>query len=642
MGILNIGVSGLNAAQSGLLTTSHNISNASTPGYSRQHTVQAANIYLRTGSGYVGQGAHVETVRRSYDQLLGRQVLSAEAGASEMDSYLGQIRQIDNMLADSDAGLSPSLAAFFKGVQEVAANPTSMAGRQAMLSASQALSARFQALDQRISEVREGVNSQVATQVTQINTYSTQLADINQRVVLARASGTSHEPNDLLDQREQILKDLNKLVRVTTVTQGDGSYNVFIGAGQPLVVGNQSFQLKAVRAPNDTERVTVGLIGPGGTAQTLPEAQITGGSLGGVLRFRSQTLDETQNALGRIALTLSQNVNDQHRLGQDLTGAMGQKLFNQAVPRVTASSNNAGSGVPSVAIDASSIDELTTSNYELAFVGGSYQLTRISDNLVRTYGSLPQTVDGVTISAGAWAPAANDTILIQPTRDGAHSLSVAITDVRALAAAAPIRSAGTLANTGLATIEPGTVNGPPPANPNLQHKVTLSFTSATSFDVVDVTAGATLASGVSYTSGADISYNGWTTRIRGTPANGDSFSVEQNVNGVADNRNIALLGTLQTRNTMNASAGGSATATYQGAYAQIVSAIGSKSNEVAAIGAAQQSLADQSTAALQSVAGVNLDEEAANLLRYQQAYQAAAKILDIASKLFDEVLSLGR
>jgi flagellar hook-associated protein 1 FlgK len=223
MGILNIGVSGLNAAQSGLLTTSHNISNASTPGYSRQHTVQAANIYLRTGSGYVGQGAHVETVRRSYDQLLGRQVLSAEAGASEMDSYLGQIRQIDNMLADSDAGLSPALAGFFKGLQEVAANPTSIAARQTMLSASQALTARFQALDQRISEVREGVNSQVATQITQINTYSSQLADINQRVVLARASGTNHEPNDLLDQREQILKDLNKLVRVTTVTPSPSS-----------------------------------------------------------------------------------------------------------------------------------------------------------------------------------------------------------------------------------------------------------------------------------------------------------------------------------------------------------------------------------------------------------------------------------
>jgi flagellar hook-associated protein 1 FlgK len=193
-------------------------------------------------------------VRRSYDQLLARKVLSAEAGASEMDSYLSQIHQIDNMLADVDSGLSPSLANFFRGVQDVAANPTSLAARQSMLSASEALTARFKALDERLADVSSGVNSQVTTQITQINTFSSQLADINQRVVLARASGIGHEPNDLLDQREQILKDLNKLVRVTTATQSDGSFNVFVGAGQPLVVGNQAFQLKAVRAPDNAER----------------------------------------------------------------------------------------------------------------------------------------------------------------------------------------------------------------------------------------------------------------------------------------------------------------------------------------------------------------------------------------------------
>lgn len=642
MGILNIGVSGLNTAQSGLLTTSHNIANASTPGYSRQQTVQSTNVYLYSGAGFVGQGAHVETIRRNYDQILSRQVLSAEAGASEMESYLSQIRQIDNMLADSDAGLSPSLAAFFKGVQEVAANPTSMAARQSMLSASQALTTRFQALDQRLSEVRDGINAQVATQITQINAYSSQLSEINHRVVLARASEVGHDPNDLLDQREQVLKDLNKLVRVSAVSQSDGSYNVFIGAGQPLVVGNQAYQLKAVRAPDDPERVTVGQVGPGGAAQPIAESQITGGSLGGVLRFRSETLDQAQNALGRIALSLAQNVNDQHRLGQDLAGAMGQNLFNLSSPRVTANSNNAGSGAPTVAIDANSIAELTTSNYKLSYVGGNYQLTRLSDNLVRSYASLPQTVDGISIAAGGWTPAANDSVLIQPTRDGAHNLSVAITDVRALAAAAPIRSSATLGNSGLGSIDAGVVDAPPPANTSLQHKVTLSFTSATTFDVVDVTAGATLATGVAYSAGAAISYNGWTTRIHGTPASGDSFVVESNVNGVADNRNASLIGALQTRSTMNASSGGKATASYQGAYAQLVSDIGSKANEVEAIGAAQQSLAEQSTTSLQSVAGVNLDEEAANLLRYQQAYQAAAKVIEIAGKLFEEVLALGR
>jgi flagellar hook-associated protein 1 FlgK len=643
MGILSIGVSGLNAAQAGLLTTSHNIANASTPGYSRQQIVQSPNISVRTGAGYLGQGTHVETVRRSYDELLGRQVMGAEAGAAEMDSYLSQIRQIDNMLADPDAGLSPVLSTFFKGVQNVAANPTSMSARQTMLSASQALSARFQAIDERMQEVGEGVNSQVTTQITQINGYSAQLADMNQQILLARSSGSTQEPNDLLDQRNQLLKDLNKLVRVSTTSQGDGSVNVFIGAGQPLVVGSQTFQLSAVQAPDQAERITAGFIGPGGASIVMPESQISGGSLGGVLRFRSETLDQSRNALGRIAATLAQNVNDQHRLGQDLSGAMGQSLFTVVPPSVTAHSSNAGSGLPTVALDGTSIAELTTSNYVLGFVGGNYQLTRLSDNVVRTYATLPRTVDGFSISAGAWLPAANDTVLIRPTGDAAHGLSVAIQDVRALAAAVPVRSSAALGNKGLASIEPGTVDGPPPANVNLQHKVTISFTSATTFDVLDVTAPpSTLATSVAYVAGANISYNGWTTQIRGTPATNDVFTVESNVNGVGDSRNAALIGELQTRNTMNASSGGSASATYLGSYAQLVSVIGSKSNEVAAIGATQQGLADQSTAALQSLAGVNLDEEAANLLRYQQAYQAASKVLEIAGRLFDEVLSLGR
>ncbi len=251
-------------------------------------------------------------------------MLNAETGAAEMESYSAQISQIDNLMADPASGLSSALAAFFKGVQDVAANPTSVAARQSMLSAGQALTARFQGLDERLTDIREGANQQIAAQITQINTFSTQLADINQRIILARAAGTGQQPNDLLDQRDQMLRDLNKLVRVSTVTQGDGSINVFVGSGQPLVVGSQSYQLRAVSAPEEPERVSVGIVGAGGTVQVLSDAQITGGSLGGVLAFRSQSLDEAQNALGRIALTLAKDVNEQHRLGQDLAGTLGQ------------------------------------------------------------------------------------------------------------------------------------------------------------------------------------------------------------------------------------------------------------------------------------------------------------------------------
>ena len=346
MSVFSVGISGLNAAQAGMLTTSHNIANASTAGYNRQEIVQGTNTATFTGVGFVGQGTHVQTVRRIYDQFLGRQVLSAEAGAAEMGTYQAQISQIDNLLADSSSGLSPALAAFFKGVQDVAANPASIPGRQSMLSAAQALTARFQAIDRRLTEIRDDTNQQIAGQVAQINTYSSQLADINQRIILAQARGADQPPNDLLDQRDQMLKDLNTLVRVSTVVQGDGSFNVFIGNGQPLVVGNQSYQLKAVQAPDDPERTNVAIVGVGGTALTMPESQITGGSLGGLLNFRSQTLDDVQNALGRVALTLAQNFNDQHRLGQDLTGALGQNFFSTSVPTVRPSSLNTGTGMP--------------------------------------------------------------------------------------------------------------------------------------------------------------------------------------------------------------------------------------------------------------------------------------------------------
>jgi flagellar hook-associated protein 1 FlgK len=653
MSIFSVGVSGLNAAQAGILTASHNISNASTPGFSRQEIVQGTNIPMLTGSGFQGQGTHVVTVKRIYDEFLGRQVLSAEASASEMDSYLAQIKQIDNLLADPNAGLSPALAAFFKGVQDVAANPASIPSRQSMLSAAQSLAARFQSIDQRMTEIRDGTNSQIMGQVAAINTYSTQIADINQRIILAQAGSQIQAPNDLLDQRDQMLKDLNKLIRVSTLTQGDGSFNVFIGNGQPLVVGTQSYQLQAVASRDDPERIVVAMRGIGGTTLTLPDSQITGGSLGGLVTFRSQSLDAAQNAMGRLALSVAQNFNDQHHLGMDLGGALGVDFFDlsNAVPTVRANGGNSGStlvtGMPTVTIDSQSIDELTVSDYSLATDGTNFTLTRLSDNVTTAITVVPQLVDGMSIDTSTWTSlVAGDKFLIQPTRVGARNIAVGISDARMIAAAAPVRTSAALANTGTASINAGTVVAPPPPNPALQNKVTITFTSATTYDVVDVTTSTTLATGMTYpdplpATGGVITYNGWTARITGSPATDDVFTIEANANGVADNRNAMLLGALQTATTMLGSASGP-TASYQSAYSQIVSEVGSKTNEVMSIGASQQSLVDHATESLQQLAGVNLDEEAANLLRYQQAYQASAKIFEIASKIFDEIIALGR
>lgn len=634
--IYNIGVTGLNAAQLGLLTSGHNIANASTPGFNRQQILLATNTPQFSGSGFLGQGVNVESVQRIYNQYLANQVTSSQSRLSELDAYSAQIKQIDNLLADASAGLSPALQAFFTSVNAVGADPSSIPARQSMLSGAQSLAGRFQSLNGRFDEIREGVDTQIISTVNTINSYATQIADINQRIILAQVAGPGRPANDLLDQRDQLIADLNKLVGVNTVSQADGTLSVFVGNGQQIVVGNQTFALAAISAPDDSSRITVG-IKQFGNAAPLPENVLTGGELGGLLAFRSGSLDTAQNALGRVALGLAATFNDQHRLGQDLTGALGGDFFTAPMPQVIYPNNpvNAGNAVIDVALASASA--LTTSDYRLtANGGGNYTLTRLSDNTALfSAAPLPQTVDGLTISLNSGAANAGDTFLIQPTRHAAGSFGVAVADTRNIAAAAPIRSSASLANTGTATITPGSVDSPPPPNPALQDTVTITFTGANTFDVVDTTTATTLASGAAYTAGANIGYNGWTLQISGTPAMGDVFTVSANTSGISDNRNALLLAGLQTAKTLS---GGSAS--YQTAYAQIVSDAGNKAREIEVTDSAQQNIFKQAQDAQQSFSGVNLDEEAANLLHYQQLYQASGKMIDIAGKLFDLLLNI--
>lgn len=636
--VFNIGVSGLAAAQAGLLTTGHNISNASTPGFNRQQIVQSTNTPQFTGAGYFGQGTNVTTVQRVYNQFLASQTLSAQTRLSELNAYADQIRQVDGLLADPSAGLSTALNDFFRGVHEVAANPASIPARQSMLSMAQALVGRFQSVDARLNEIRDGVDTQLASTVADINSYTTQIAALNQRIILAQAAGPGQPANDLLDQRDQLIAQLNQQVRVTTLTESDGSLSVFVGNGQAVVVGAQSYGLATMQSGEDASRMTVGItLASGGTA-ALPEAMLTGGTLGGLLAFRRESLDTAQNALGRIALGLAETFNAQHRLGQDLTGALGGNFFTAPAPQVITPNNPPNGGTAAIGVAVASAANLTTSDYRLtANGGGNYTLVRLSDSTtVFSATALPQTVDGLTISLASGAANAGDSFLIQPTRAAAHDIAVALTDARSIAAAAPIRTAASNGNSGTGAISAGSVNAPPPVNANLTQTVTITFNNPpTTFDVVGTGTGN--PAGVAYTAGGSISYNGWTVEIGGTPAAGDVFTISANSAGVADNRNALLLAGLQTGKTL---AGG--TASYQSAYAQIVSDVGNKTREIQVTATAQESVVKQAEDAQQSLSGVNLDEEAANLLRYQQAYQASGKMIEIADKLFNTLLELGR
>jgi flagellar hook-associated protein 1 FlgK len=632
--ILGVGQSALNAAQTGLVTTGHNIANVNTPGYSRQIVEQSAAPGQDIGVGFIGKGAEVVTVRRVFNEFLHNQVLSTQVSKSALDSYYAQMKQIDNMLADPTAGVATSVQDFFDSVQDVASNPNTAASRQAMLSSAQALASRFQSIGGRLDEMRQGVNSQITTSIGVINTYAQQIANLNDAI--ERAQGTAGEgkpANDLLDQRDQIIAELSKETKVTVVKQNN-SYNVFIGNGQALTVGTQVFKLVPVTSPTDSSRLQIGYAS-NGTVSTLSDTSLPGGKLGGLLEFRANSLEPAQNALGRVAIGLASTFNAQHQLGQDQTGAMGGNVFNVATPTVNASSANTGTATVAATIVNAGL--LTTSNYRLQRVNGiggagvDYVVTRLSDGQQTTFASFPTTVDGVTFSNPAGTLVNGDDYLIQPTATGATQFKVSLNDISKIAAASPIRTAAPASNTGSGKISAGTVDS---TNANLQQPVTITFTSATTFNVTGTGTGNPV--GVAYTDGGNISFNGWTVQITGTPAADDTFTIGPNTGGVGDNRNALQLGKLQTTNTL-----GNGTLTYSGAYTHMVSQVANKTHELEVTSKAEEKMLEQAVQAHQSESGVNLDEEAANLMRYQQAYQAAAKVMQTASQLFELLLNLG-
>ena len=467
-GIYSIGVSALQNAQLGLATTSHNISNASTDGYNRQRTVQASNVPVLSGAGYIGQGAHVSTIERVYSSFISKQINSAQAEVSSLEAYSTELTYLNNVLSDTDSGLSTALESFFTAVQQVSSDPSSLTTRQTLVSAASAFTSRFQGLSTLIEDQNESVNSQIEGVVTSINSYSQQIASLNKQIIVAE-SATGQPPNDLYDQRDQLVLELNKLIGTTTSTNTDGSYNVYFGNGQPLVVGTTVTTLTTQPSKADPQKLGVAVENSSGTTGIeLPESVITGGSLSGLMEYRSSVLDEVATRLDEIADALATTFNTQHKLGQDLNGVAGVDFFTSTLPS----------------------------------------------------GSL--TAASITVNPDVLA------------------------DVRLVAAAA---------------------QGDPDA--------------------------------------------------------------------VSDNRNMLLLGALQTKKTM---AGG--TATYATVYSQLVSYAGNKGAETETKLAAQTSLLTEAEGRREELSGVNLDEEAVNLLKYQQEYQAAAKMLQIASEIFDAVLNI--
>jgi flagellar hook-associated protein 1 FlgK len=649
MSLLTIGKSGLFAAQAALATTGHNITNANVAGYSRQTTIQETSLAMGGSFGYIGTGTQVADVKRYSDEFLNAQVRTAQASSSGLDAYQAQITQIDNMLSDTTSGLSPALQDFFASVQNVTSDSASVPSRASMMSSADTLAARFQAMDARFTEIRNGVNTQLTTSVNLINTYAAQIAELNDQIGKMSAGQTKNLPNDLLDQRDQLVMELNKQVKATVMPGDNNSLTVSIGTGQPLVVGANAYNLVATGSPTDQTRITIGY-DTQNKVTPLPESALTGGALGAVLQFRSESLDLAQNSLGRVAIGLASTVNAQNRLGLDANGNPGGDVFTVPAGQVTKNVGNNLTSDTSITATVTDATKLTTSDYTVSFDGTNFTVKRLSDGFPMTVpnpnGAPPLALDfdGVHYDINYTSVAAGDNFLVRPTIGGAANIKLALTDQSQIAAAAPIATSVPLTNKGTGKISAGSVDANYLAAP-LTSTVTLTYdgpsTSLSGFPgPVDVTVGGVTTNypgdPVPYADGATYTVGGMTFTLNGAPVTGDTFAIDKNT-GIGDTRNASLIADLQSTRLLD-----NGSATLQSAYARMVSDVGNKTREVQVNADAATAQLQQAQAAANNVSGVNLDEEAANLLKYQQAYQAAGKIMQIADTIFNSILQIGQ
>ncbi|WP_323140502.1 flagellar hook-associated protein FlgK [Massilia phyllosphaerae] len=652
MSLLSIGKSGLFAAQAALATTGHNITNANVAGYSRQVVVQETSIAMGGNNGYIGTGTQIAQVKRYSDEFLNAQVRTAQASSSGLQSYEAQVSQIDNLLADSTSGLTPSLQDFFASVQNLTGDLGGVPSRGSLLTSADTLASSFRGLNSRLEQIRNGVNTEVTSSVAQINTYASQIADLNDQIGKLAAGDNLNLPNDLLDKRDQLIMDLNKQVKATVMPGDNNSLTVSIGSGQPLVVGADAFQLAATSSPTDQTRVTVGYV-TGNKVTPLADSALTGGALGGVLEFRTKSLDSAQNALGRVAIALAKTFNDQHHLGVDANGNPGGDVFAVAPAEVTKNVNNNITSTTAITATVSDATKLTTSDYKIDFDGSNYNVIRLSDNqktVINPYPqTAPQTIDGLDFAITGKADA-GDNFMVRPTINGAANFKLLLTDQSQIAAAAPIATSVPLTNTGSGKISAGKVDKDYLASP-LTSPLTISYASngagaggslsgfpsgqAVKMTVGGVTTSYAAGSTVPFQDGASYTAGGISFTLNGAPGNGDTFKIAPS-SATGDTRNAGLLGDLQSKNILD-----NGKATYQSAYANLVSTVGNKTREVQVNASAAEAQLNVAKGAADNVSGVNLDEEAANLLKYQQAYQASGKVMQIADTIFNALLQIG-
>jgi len=625
--MLGTGLSSLRALQRALDTTAHNIANVSTEGYTRQRVDFATRQPQAYGSNWIGSGVNAVSVRRVYDQYLSAQVRNSSGTLARLDAFAAQAERLDNLLGDPTNGLNASLQSFTDAISEVSSTPSSIPARQVLLAEGNALVQRLKGYDARLREMSADVDTRLSGEAVEITTLAQGVARLNGDIAVA-IQQTGQPPNDLLDQRDKLIDQLAAKVGVTVVAEGESTLNVFIGTGQPLVLGTTASQITTVPDPLDAQRVQLSLRTNAGTVDI--SRSVSGGEIGGLLDWRREMLDPARNELGRISLAVASQVNAQHREGMDLTGALGGNFFNVgAVGVVPATTNTSSAMATATRVDLGAV---STQDYVVTRTGTGYTVRRqdtgTSVTFTGTGTSLdPLLFDGMSVAVGAGV-ATGDQFVIHPTRDAIQGFGVAITDPARVAAAAPIRASAASSNGGTGSITAGEVLNAGDAA--LLNTVSIVFTSATTYSVNG-------GPNINYVAGDNIDVNGWRVQISGAPVTGDTFTVRSNVGAVGDNRNAFALVDAMRSGVIE---GG--TVSVASAVERLTGNLGLQTRAAQMSRDAESSVNASDIAARDAISGVNLDEEAANMLRYQQAYAAAAQIISAANEMFDTLINAVR
>lgn len=623
--LLSTGSSALMAFQRALGTVSNNVANATTEGYSRQRVSLAARVgnNIAAGVGNSGQGVDVASLQRLADGLVFARQIDSSGEVGRLTSLSSMAGRIDSLLSDSATGLSTPMSAFFDAARGVSSDPTSTSAREAMLAAARSLAGRFSSLDGQLSTIDEETDASLSNKIDQANQLAKEIADLNKSISSAGANASA----ELLDARDLRVTKLAGLVGATTVKQTDGSLSVFTTGGQPLVVGAKASALTAMQDPDRPDRLQVGLDTGNGTPVRLPDASVSG-ELGGLLQFRSGVLDPARAELGRLATGLAVAFNQAQASGVDYNGQVGAALFKLAAPGVTANTANTGSAGLSATIR--DVSQLTGSDIVLRYSGSGWTAQRADTGAVVPMsgdGSAgnPFVVQGVSLVLSGTA-AEGDKFTVRPTTGAAGSLAVAISDPTGIAAAGAISASAATGNLGKATVASTAVTSP---------GAFASFSGAHIEFIDDTTYTINGGSPQTYAGGAIADpTGGWSITLKGTPTAGDSFSLAPTPARSSSNANAQLFSTLDTTQTLS---GGTQSLTM--VMSQLTAKAGSEASHAQMSLEAQQAIDSQVSAERESVSGVNLDEEAADMMKFQQAYQAAAQVIKTADTLFQTLLS---